>query len=221
MLNSVRAVAGHALGNNFPDGVTSTQSGRYIEVRLIDNTGGVPQNRLSLLLRTNNLYLDGFINSHGRFVFHGTDIGTLRSALRTQYPTSSPVTFTELPWSENYTQFSTDNWRRNTPFTALRSHVDRLVAMGTSPGLGTPQAAAIGQALTQLVAATSEAARFQWIQRRIGNTIRNDAGPGLGSAALTRASSYSRSALRPPAGLAPGGRTPWMTDAKDSPACVT
>ncbi|MFJ4189605.1 ribosome-inactivating family protein [Kitasatospora sp. NPDC089509] len=170
MISTVRNVSGQPIGNGMSDSVTTTEHGRYIEVRLMDHGA----NRLSILLRADNLYMDGFINAYGRFVFRGTNTAPLATALLSRYPnTPTPITFPELPWNENYNSFSSDSWRRNTPFTALRSQVNTLIDMQSSPRSGNAQGNNVAQALTQLVAATSEAARFPWIQRRIANTIGN------------------------------------------------
>ncbi|MFH9015372.1 ribosome-inactivating family protein [Streptomyces sp. NPDC017943] len=174
MLESLRRTVSHAVQADFPHSATTRQTGSYVEIALIDHTEA-NSHRLSLILEASNLYVVGYFTPQGRYMFYGLDSAPVRTAYNAVFPRNrlEQGHFQSLPFRENYNSFSREEWRMNDSFTGLRGDIDHLANMpARAPGQNTPPATAAGRALTSVVAAVSEAARFRWIQNRIGNTIR-------------------------------------------------
>ncbi|MCX5206138.1 ribosome-inactivating family protein [Streptomyces sp. NBC_00237] len=174
MLESLRRTVSHAVHPNFPHSATTRQTGYYVEVALIDHTE-TNSHRLSLIVEASNLYVVGYFTPQGRYMFRDLDSAPVRAAYNAVFPGNrlEPRHFQSLPFGENYNSFSRDEWRMNDSFLGLRGDINHLANMPErAPGQNTPPALAAGRALTSVVAAVSEAARFRWIHNRIGNTIR-------------------------------------------------
>ncbi|MFF5393346.1 ribosome-inactivating family protein [Streptomyces sp. NPDC013012] len=138
---------------------TEAQTGRYVEIRVTDSGDQF----LSLFYRTDNLYLDGFRIAGSNYQFRDAP-----SALRRNY--GGNQLFTTI-YGGHYGNGGLDaqNVRGNTSFMAhnLRNQFVGL----RSFSYGTRNDYTLH--LANIVQATSEAARFGWIQNRISNTIRN------------------------------------------------
>ncbi|MCB5167404.1 ribosome-inactivating family protein [Streptomyces bambusae] len=174
MLERLRRTVSHAIMPNFPHSATIRQTGYYVEVALIDHTEA-NSHRLSLILEASNLYVVGYFTPRGRYMFRDLDSAPVRAAYNAVFPNHrlGQNDFHSLPFGENYNSFSDPAWRANDSFLGLRRDINHLVNMPAQvPGQNTPPALAAGRALTAVVAAVAEAARFRWIQNRIGNTIR-------------------------------------------------
>ncbi|MFF7725779.1 ribosome-inactivating family protein [Streptomyces sp. NPDC008001] len=176
MIDELRRTVGHAVAPNFPHSATSRGPANYnyVEVALIDHTQ-TNEHRLSLILDAHNLYVMGYFTPRGRYIFHDQESAPVRAAYNVVFPNNrlAASDFQSLPFGENYNSFSDDAWRMNDSFLSLRGDIDYLVNLpARAPAQNTPPALAAGRTLTSVVAAVAEATRFQWIQNRIGNTIR-------------------------------------------------
>ncbi|WP_206508057.1 ribosome-inactivating family protein [Streptomyces chrestomyceticus] len=175
MLVELRRTVSHAIRPNFPHSATTSRTDAFVEVALIDRSEA-NQHRLSVIINPHNLYVMGYFTPQGRYVFRDQDPEPIRAAYNAVFRNNQLASrdFQSLPFGQNYNDFSNETWRMNDSFTSLRSDIDHLVHLPAAPPRqNTPPALAAGRALTQVVAAVSEAARFMWIQNRIGNTIRN------------------------------------------------
>ncbi|MFH8404777.1 ribosome-inactivating family protein [Streptomyces sp. NPDC018019] len=162
MIGQLRRISGHDIGNGLMRTTSNTQ--RYIELRVIDRRE-TPDHRLSLYLRADNLYLDGY-TAEGRNYMFSDAPAYLTTRFRNQYPTGNAL-FQRLPYSSQYGSLANDTVRGAQSFNgpSLRQVITDMSR--TTPNnwwnVRTQTAAVIG--------ATAEAARFGWIENRIGNSL--------------------------------------------------
>ncbi|MGW3046138.1 ribosome-inactivating family protein [Kitasatospora sp. NPDC001159] len=162
MVRELRQLTGYTVDADHGGvlGRTEAQVGRYIEIRITDNGNQF----LSLFYRTNNLYLDGFRMAGSNYRFNDAQPELTRNF------GGGRQLFTTI-YSGSYQNGGLDvnNARANTSYIGpnLRNQFMGL----TGFNYNTRENYRLN--LANIVQATSEAARFGWIQNRISNTIRN------------------------------------------------
>lgn len=139
---------------------TEGQTGRYVEIRVTD--GG--DQFLSLFYRTDNLYLDGFRIAGANYQFRDAP-----SALRRGFGNGDQLFTTIYGGHYGNGGLDANGVRGNTSFDA-RNLRNQFVALRQFT-FGNRNNYNLH--LANIIQATSEAARFGWIQNRISNTIRN------------------------------------------------
>ncbi|MFD9467520.1 ribosome-inactivating family protein [Streptomyces sp. NPDC060027] len=163
MVNQLRVLSGYDIGTGLMR--TTEQTQRYIEVMIVDNGDPVNNHRISLYLRLDNLYLDGFTIVGQNYRFSDAP-GYLTTRFANQYPGAVHL-FRNLPYTSHYQDLANAGTRGSQAFsgpsfwTAIQT-IQRL----TDQNWNNARAA-----LAAIIGATSEAARFGWIENRIANSI--------------------------------------------------
>ncbi|MEF3119502.1 ribosome-inactivating family protein [Streptomyces chrestomyceticus] len=165
LINRLRQAGGHRMPNMGDDLMdTPTQvMNRYIEVR-VRNTGNADSWPVSLYFSADNLYLHGFAAGGRRWQFSDTP-----RLLTTEYTArygSAPM-FTNLGYSGNYNHLDSSGRRGSRSYDAQSLYR----ALTNLRYVSTSTANNYRQDLAYIIGATSEAARFGWIERRISAVI--------------------------------------------------
>jgi Ribosome inactivating protein len=162
MLRELRQLAGYTVDASHGGvlGRTEAETGRYIEVQVTDNGNQF----LSLFYRTDNLYLDGFRIGGANYRFSDAQSHLVRN-----YGNGRQLFTTIFAGSYQNGGLDSENRRGSTSYTAqnLRNQFVGLT------GFNYNNRNNYRLNLANIVQATSEAARFGWIQNRISNTVRN------------------------------------------------
>ncbi|WP_191971760.1 ribosome-inactivating family protein [Streptomyces luteolifulvus] len=180
MVGRLRDVSGHRLGNNLME--TTTQPARVIEVRVL--TAG--HHLLSLYFWADNLYLGGYWEPHGgHYLFSDLWPDQMQRIL------GSPDDVHMLPWGSNYSELPGGSNRGsfNLGPQGIWTALNRLMR---SHQLLPQDHRDVAAGILQTIAVTSEAARFGYIERLAGDSIRNNQPTQLGSTGLALENNWSR-----------------------------
>ncbi|MFF4814777.1 ribosome-inactivating family protein [Kitasatospora sp. NPDC001309] len=143
---------------------TTTATGRYIEISVNDYSDPINTHRLSLYLRLDNLYLDGFTASGRNWRF--SDAPTyLSTRFAAAYPRDGLLE--NLRYSSHYSDLASPEARGAQRYSGAAFYGFLSTLFGVSEG-SRDQARA---PLAAMIGATSEAARFGWIENRIAASI--------------------------------------------------
>ncbi|SDT83390.1 Ribosome inactivating protein [Streptomyces sp. TLI_053] len=178
MVNALRAAAGHQMPGvsdspAYMDTPTRTNSNRVIRV-LVWRNGSAD---LALYFNVDNLYFLGYSATarHYRIVPRPNQADRaytnhLPERLRVRLGSQTPLMFNQITGDGSYAQMSAPpEWRGAQVYTASMILTRLLTLTRVEPGdQNTTQS---NQAMAYIIQATSEAARFGWIQNRIGQTI--------------------------------------------------
>ncbi|MEU6972746.1 ribosome-inactivating family protein [Kitasatospora aureofaciens] len=165
MIRQIRELSGSSIATDMARTTSATE--RYIEIMVTDFNDPINHHRLSLYLRLDNLYLDGFTVSGENYQFSDAP-NYLNTRFHNQYPRSNPL-FNILPYSSHYSDLASPETRGNQHFSGPSFYYYVSTLFGVSGG-------SVNQVRTHLAAmigATSEAARFGWIENRIANSVAN------------------------------------------------
>ncbi|MEU1734583.1 ribosome-inactivating family protein [Streptosporangium sp. NPDC020145] len=160
MLNTLRNHAGAPVRDAFWR--TETVGNHYIELRVSNGT----DHFLTLYFRSSNLYLEGFTVRGSNYEFSDTP-SSLITEFVNFYPSGNHL-FERLGYSSTYGELDGQGNRANSHFTAL----DLYHYFSDMQGFPHPNQSADRLRLANIVAATSEAVRIGWIQRRIQTVVR-------------------------------------------------
>ncbi|WOI61809.1 ribosome-inactivating family protein [Streptomyces fradiae] len=162
MIAELRESSGSHIGTDLMRTTTVTQ--RYIEVRVIDRWDTSNQHRLSLYFRADNLYLDGYTIVGRNYMFSDAP-GYLTTRFGNQYPGGNAL-FERLGYSGHYSNLASAETRGAQSFGGpnLWGAISGLVNQGPHDASSRNRTAAV-------ITATAEAARFGWIENRVGNSL--------------------------------------------------
>ncbi|MGW6834902.1 ribosome-inactivating family protein [Streptomyces sp. NPDC054949] len=161
MIRQVRELSGSAIGAN---GLmrTTEQTERYIEVQVVDFNDRVNNHRISLYLRLDNLYLDGFTIVGHNYLFQDAP-AILTTRFANHYPGVNHL-FQRTPYRSTYGALANAQDRGNQHFNGRALGTQIIALQDFTPQNWNDRR----QALAAIIGATAEAARFGWIENRIG-----------------------------------------------------
>ncbi|MFD8525503.1 ribosome-inactivating family protein [Streptomyces capillispiralis] len=164
MITRLRDISSHQIVNEVRDSMPAG-TGRYIEVRVRDR-GESNQYRLSLYFRADNLYLDGFTVVGQNYRFSDAPAALVTGFTR-HYNNQGNMLFRSLPYTGHYSDLATDQTRADARYSpsSLQSYLNAVSQL--TPGNWYERA----PELAFIINATSEAARFGWIENRIARSI--------------------------------------------------
>ncbi len=164
MIARLRDISSHQILNEVRDSMEQG-TGRYIEVRVRDRSEA-NQHRLSLYFRADNLYLDGFTVVGQNYRFNNAP-AELVTGFTQHYNNQGNMLFRTLPYSNHYRDLASDTARGDARYAATNVHGYLNVMAELTPGNwheARPE-------IAYIIGATAEAARFGWIENRIGRSI--------------------------------------------------
>ncbi|MFF4321174.1 ribosome-inactivating family protein [Streptomyces sp. NPDC001568] len=170
----LRAAAGHRMdganGDDMRDTPTRTNTNRVIEARVWTNeNGGAPRSHLKLYFSVDNLYLLGFTSRGQHWMFQPDTNPAFPLAgevQRGQGLEHAPL-FQSLGYRGNYDSLDPHGFRRDFSYTAASMHMT-MQFLNNFTAANRPSAPS---ELAYLIGATSEAARFGWIEHRIAAAL--------------------------------------------------
>ncbi|MFD7451779.1 ribosome-inactivating family protein [Kitasatospora sp. NPDC059827] len=181
MVNALRNAAAHQMDNvdsssAYMDTPTRTDTHRVIRVLVWTDEDDGSRAHLALYFNVDNLYLMGY-SAHGvHYRFNTDETAHLATEIQRHEGLAAAPSVQLISADGSYGQLSApDTWRANQQYTALmleqraRTLINSTSGQRNSPG--------VRQALAYLIGATSEAARFGWIQNRIAQTIHHGGDP--------------------------------------------
>ncbi|MEU8434125.1 ribosome-inactivating family protein [Streptomyces sp. NPDC029216] len=182
MVNALRNAAGHQMPgvSNSPgymDTPTRTNSNRVIRVLVWTHEADGQRAHLALYFNVDNLYFLGFSarGQHYRIVPRPNQADRaytnhLPEEIRHAYGLATAPLFNQITGDGSYQQMSAPpEWRGNQPYdrTTLYTQVQNL----TNATPNNRNSTTVNRAMAYIIQATSEAARFGWIQNRIAESI--------------------------------------------------
>ncbi|MEU7151149.1 ribosome-inactivating family protein [Streptomyces sp. NPDC039022] len=162
-INQLYRTVGHQLNTSRDPRlwVAESHQNRFVEVRIWNRS----QNHINLFFETDNLYFVGFQRNGERFRFNNAP-AALQGEMRRQYRDNS-IRFTDIGYDSNYNHLDSRQRRGNESYNrgAVHRHLMSLrdFSRANADSYRLPFAYIIGL--------TSEAARMEWIQARISQTI--------------------------------------------------
>ncbi|MBO1417485.1 ribosome-inactivating family protein [Streptomyces sp. FH025] len=163
MVNQIRTLSGSTIGTNLMR--TTQETERYIEIRVVDFNDTANNHRVSLYLRLDNLYLDGFTIVGHNYMFSDAP-AYLTTRFGNYYPNSNAL-FQRMPYSSQYGSLANADTRGRQEFDG--PHFGDVIR--TLQGFNQNNWYGARTALAAIIGATAEAARFGWIENRIANSI--------------------------------------------------
>ncbi|WP_158835887.1 ribosome-inactivating family protein [Streptomyces sp. NRRL S-350] len=164
MIRQIRELSGTSIATNMARTTSATE--RYIEIMVTDfNEPPATQHRLSLYLRLDNLYLDGFTVSGQNYAFSDAP-NYLNTRFHNQYPRNNPL-FNVLRYSSHYSDLASAETRAAQHFSGPSFYYYVSTLFGVSGG----SVNQVRPHLAAMIGATSEASRFGWIENRIANSV--------------------------------------------------
>ncbi|WP_030022359.1 ribosome-inactivating family protein [Streptomyces monomycini] len=164
MVARLRDISSHQILNDVRESMPQG-TGRYIEVRVRDR-GAATQHRLSLYLRADNLYLDGFTVQGQNYSFREAPREMVTGFSRF-YRNQGNMLFDVLPYTGHYRDLAESQARSEASYDA--SHMFQY--LDTMTGLTENNWYGARSHIAFVIGATSEAARFGWIENRIARSI--------------------------------------------------
>ncbi|GGS91415.1 MULTISPECIES: ribosome-inactivating family protein [Streptomyces] len=146
---------------------------RFIEMRVINNNNNAVPHQLSLYFRVENLYLEGFTTNgrNYRFTDPNQDLVT---EFQNYYGAPGGYLWQTLPYNGGYVDLGATAAVRGAAewhSYNVTSYIDSMIATRD----GNVWDATRRRAMANIIAATSEAARIDWIRLRITMVIRHGA----------------------------------------------
>ncbi|QCX73876.1 Ribosome inactivating protein [Streptomyces sp. YIM 121038] len=162
MVGELRRISSHPFVNGVRESMPEG-TGRYIELQIHDETAS-PSHRLSLYLRADNLYLDGFTVNGQNYRFNDAP-AALTTGLHNAYNGRGNLLFRTLPYSGHYADLANAEARGAASFepSSLYAHLSEMMYLDENHW----NSSRVRRAIANVIAATSEAARFGWIENRI------------------------------------------------------
>ncbi|MEV0122365.1 ribosome-inactivating family protein [Streptomyces sp. NPDC050703] len=143
---------------------------RIIRVLLWSNASGRSRADVALYFSVDNLYLMGF-SAHGHhYRFNASYTRHLAGSMQAHWNQTTPPIVTAMSSNGSYgTLSASPEWRGAQHCTSVNflTHLENLENVTAS----TRNSQAVQRALAFFIGATSEAARFGWIETRIGNVL--------------------------------------------------
>ncbi|MFF8657537.1 ribosome-inactivating family protein [Streptomyces huasconensis] len=144
---------------------------RVIRIALWSNANpsGEARSDVALYFSVDNLYLMGFSSRGRHYRFDAPFASHLASSMQRRYGGGTPIV-SEMSSSGDYASLNASpTWRGNQPYTAdnFMHHLNEL-ENATPDNMNDN---GVRRALAFFIGATSEAARFGFIERRIGNVL--------------------------------------------------
>ncbi|MEU1041380.1 ribosome-inactivating family protein [Streptomyces sp. NPDC005551] len=175
MVNALRSAAAHQMEgvSNSPgymDTPTRTNTNRVIRVLVWTDEPEGSRAHLALYFNVDNLYLMGYSARGVHYRFNVDETAHLAREIQRHEGLDDAPAVQRISADGSYGQLSApDSWRANQRYTSLTIEQRARTLINASPGQRSTSE--VRQALAYLIGATSEAARFGWIQNRIAQTI--------------------------------------------------
>ncbi|GAA2479854.1 ribosome-inactivating protein [Streptomyces thermolineatus] len=171
MIAQLRAASGHRMtganGSDMLDTPTRTDTNRVIEVRVWTNAhGGPSESHVALYFSVDNLYLLGFTTRGRHWLFSDTTLPLARE-IQNHYGMRTPPLFQDIRYRGNYDTLDPHTLRGAFHYNALTMQM----SMDGLSRFSLEDRAHYRGTLAYLIGATSEAARFGWIEHRIAAAI--------------------------------------------------